>query len=353
MMMQYKQRRRRRSSAIGLLSIAILASLLCLNKLVNFIIPIDDDTNLQSYQRQLLIDNDLLTTLHSNCNYNNNETDEDYNLEAANAANISYEISHSSDQTATIQNYTLSDTLNESHVYEHTFCLLLYDPPTNKFLILYSHNHRYENSNRKLWKAIRNFTYLLRQVFPNRFTKENKELIIPIGSGDYPQLNKFKLPHTEGIAPVLQFGSVFRDTNLYPNMIGMPMPEPHHLYCFSKWVASSKKTVCNELRELEFSGEFDSLIVSIYLCSYVCICCPALLLCAYHVSKFKLGTYEKEHVLTSFLSSSNTHMSHHIHINIKHIATSSMERNRFWLSTIITATSKSYQTIYELLCRPC
>ena len=83
--MQYK---RRRSSAIGLLSIAIVASLLCLNKLVNFIIPIDDDTYLQSYQRQLLIDNDLLTTLHTNCNYNNNETDEDYNLEAANAANL-------------------------------------------------------------------------------------------------------------------------------------------------------------------------------------------------------------------------------------------------------------------------
>jgi len=287
-MMQYKQRRRRRSSAIGLLSIAIVASLLCLNKFVNFIFPIDDDTYLQSYQRQLLIDNDLLTTLHTNCNYNNNGTDEDYNLEVANAANITYEISRSllqegdtksssttsSSSThqyqSTIQNYTLTDTLNEANVYEHTFCLLLYDPPTNKFLILFSHNHRWENSNRKLWKAIRNFTYLLRQVFPNRFTKENKELVIPIGSGDYPQLNKFKLPHTDGVAPVLQFGSVFRDINLYKNMIPMPIPEPHHLYCFSKWVASSKKRVCNELRELEFSGEFDSLIVSIYLC-FLCV----------------------------------------------------------------------------------
>ena len=273
MMMQYT-RRRRRSTAIGLLSMAIVASLLCLNKVVNYIIPIDEDA-LQSYQRQLLIDNDLLTSLHTNCNYNNNETDEDYNLEAANAADITYEIgrgtksSSSSYQTTTIQNYTLTDTLNESKIYEHTFCLLLYDPPTNKFLILYSHNHRWENSNRKLWKAIRNLTYLLRQVFPKRFTKENKELIIPIGSGDYPQLNKFKLPHTIGIAPILQFGSVFRDTNLYyPNMIPMPMPEPHHLYCFSKWVASGgdRKRVCNELRELEFNGEWDSLIVSIYLC---------------------------------------------------------------------------------------
>ena len=154
MMMQYKQRRR--SSTIGLLSIAIVASLLCLNKLVNFIIPIDGDTYeyLQSYQRQLLIDNDLLTTLHTNCNYNNNGTDEDYNLEVANAANITYEISRSllqegdtksssttsSSSThqyqSTIQNYTLTDTLNEANVYEHTFCLLLYDPPTDKFLIL-------------------------------------------------------------------------------------------------------------------------------------------------------------------------------------------------------------------------
>ena len=148
-MMQYKGRR---SSAIGLLFIAIVASLLCLNKLVNFIIPIDDDTYLQSYhhqKRNLLIDNDLLTSLHTNCNYNNvNETDEDYNLEAANAANISYEIgsslqeedtkssSSSYRQTSTIQNYTLTDALNESKIYEHTFCLLLYDPPTDKSLII-------------------------------------------------------------------------------------------------------------------------------------------------------------------------------------------------------------------------
>lgn len=270
MTMQYT-RRRRRTSAISLLSIAILASL-CLNKLVNFIIPIDGDTYLQSYhhqKRKLLIDNDLLTTLHTNCNYHNvNGTDGDYNLEAANAANITYEFGRS-----IIQNYTLTDTLNESNIYEHTFCLLLYDPPTDKFLILYSQNHRWENSNRKLWKAIRNFTYLLRQVFPQRFTPQSEELVIPIGSGDYPQINKFKLPYVDGIAPVLQFGSVFRDTELYySNMIPMPMPEPHHLYCFSKWIASGEgKRVCNELRELgEFSGEFDSLIVSVYLC-FMCV----------------------------------------------------------------------------------
>jgi len=57
----------------------------------------------------------------------------------------------------------------------------------------------------------------------------------------------------------------------------MPMPEPHHLYCFSKWIASGEgKRVCNELRELEFSGEWDSLIVSVYLCSLfdhkLCLC---------------------------------------------------------------------------------
>ena len=150
MMMQYK---RPRSAAIGLLTIAILATL-CLNKLVNYMIPIDDDAqylqvlNHQNQKRNLLIDNDLLTALHTNCNYNNiNATVEDYTLEAANAANITNEIvrdqqdaksssSSSSSHQTTIQNYTLSDTLQESTIYEHTFCLLLYDPPTNKFLIL-------------------------------------------------------------------------------------------------------------------------------------------------------------------------------------------------------------------------
>ena len=278
-MMQCKRRRRR--STIGLLSIAILASL-CLNKLINFNIN-DNSANyylqFNNQKRYLLLDNDILTSLHTDCNYNSvNATDEDYDIEAAHAANITYEIgsllqegdttstSPSSYQTSTIQNYTLTNALNEATIFEHTFCILLYDPPTDKFLILYSHNHRSENSNRKLWKAIRNFTYLLRQVFPNRFTPDSNELIIPIGSGDYPQINKNKLPHNiKGIAPVLQFGSVFRDIDFYSNMIAMPMPEPHHLYCFSKWIASGMKRVCNELTELEFSGEWDGLIVSIYL----------------------------------------------------------------------------------------
>lgn len=30
-------------------------------------------------------------------------------------------------------------------------------------------------------------------------------------------------------APILHFGSTFRQSAVFPNMISMPMPEPHHL----------------------------------------------------------------------------------------------------------------------------
>ena len=47
------------------------------------------------------------------------------------------------------------------------------------------------------------------------------------------------------LAPILQFGSVFRRPDIFPNMIGMPVPEPNHLSCFEYW--AEKEEICEHL----------------------------------------------------------------------------------------------------------
>jgi len=262
----------------------ILVVVLCVHKGIHFKIDslainiddVDDDYDNIFYRRHLTLSNNNLIAFHekynildSNCN-----TDEDYSKAAARANNIGRSLIQDAIDTSSsyqIQNYTLLDALDESRVFESTFCILLYDPITDKFLILHSRDNRWKTADRKLWKAIRNFTYLLRKVFPQRFTPESNELVIPIGGGDYPQVRKDKIPHTNGVAPLLMFGSVFRDIEMYPSMIAMPMPDSEHLDCFASWATWSNTDnprVCTELRRLVSLSEapntleWDSLIVS-------------------------------------------------------------------------------------------
>jgi len=151
----------------------------------------------------------------------------------------------------------------------HNSIHTVYDPSSDKFIALYNKDHQWKNGNRKLWKALRKFTYMLRRVFPTRFTSTQSELVIPIGSGDYPHVIPSNLPHTNGVSPVLMFGSAFRDPQMYSNMIAMPMPENHHLDCFLEWVEHDYSTVCDLLQSgalifgEEEGLEYDSLIVSL------------------------------------------------------------------------------------------
>jgi len=148
--------------------------------------------------------------------------------------------------------YTLQDAIKEADVFESTFAILVYDPGDDTFVGLYSKDHTWRPANKKLFATMNSLAYLLRQLFPERFTPESQEFVLAIGSGDYPQVKLSKLPVTDvattgtgGTAPVFMFGSAFRDASLYPNMVAMPMPEWYHLLCFEQWVTSG--TVCNEL----------------------------------------------------------------------------------------------------------
>ncbi|KAL7540704.1 hypothetical protein ACHAXR_010313 [Thalassiosira sp. AJA248-18] len=159
--------------------------------------------------------------------------------------------------------YTLHDAIHEAKMWEHTFALLIYDPPTDSFIGHYSTQHRRESSSKKLSATIPHFVSLLRQTFPNRFQgSDSDELVIAVGSGDYPHVKLDMLPYGSGVAPVLQFGSVFRDSGIYPNMIPMPMPGTH-LWCFEQWARFGR--ICSafhdELDEdTDDMQEWDNLI---------------------------------------------------------------------------------------------
>lgn len=169
--------------------------------------------------------------------------------------------------------YVLEDAVREADSFENTFALLVYDPPSDRFVGLYSDDHSWGQSNEKLFMTMKSLAYLLRRLFPERFTPSSSELILAVASGDYPQVKLSALPHS-GLAPVLMFGSSFRDEGLYPNMVAMPMPDAYHLLCFQQWVSAG--TVCRKFEPnkhehgetvgLEFGEEngleWDDLIVS-------------------------------------------------------------------------------------------
>ncbi|KAL7532319.1 hypothetical protein ACHAXR_004558 [Thalassiosira sp. AJA248-18] len=187
----------------------------------------------------------------------------DYDLAAAEMAAAPNEVVMSSQP---LPRYTLEDALNESTVFESIFCILVYDPPTDKFIVLFSKDHLWRHGgNEKLFRAMNQFTFMLRHTFPKRFSPSWPELVIPIGSGDYPHVIPSKLPHVGRVAPVLTLGTALRDTALYPNMIAMPMPEKHHLGCFVKWI-EDKSEVCDSLQPgslvfgEEYGLEWNSLI---------------------------------------------------------------------------------------------
>mmetsp|Transcript_26906 Transcript_26906/g.57694 ORF Transcript_26906/g.57694 Transcript_26906/m.57694 type:complete len:601 (-) Transcript_26906:68-1870(-) len=272
------QRKRRRSAAV-LVSIAIVASL-CLqglmtpSKLSNSMN--DNDVNMDSYFLDSHSNGGDSSSVNSNDDYDDALLPEDSQLrrslrssapehfhegyyimeedydDAASLADAADSLNDSTldEQAAAsplpLQPYTLQDTLSESKIFDSHFCILIYDPPTDKFVGMYSKDHKWKNGNKKLWKAMRQLVYMLRRTFPERFTSSSPEFVLAMGSGDYPHVRSSKLPYTEGVAPMLMFGSAFRDPDIFPNMMAMPMPHSHHLSCFVEWVQLGR--VCKELR---------------------------------------------------------------------------------------------------------
>ena len=223
MMMQHHKHSRRPRSAIALLSIGIVAASLCVLKVLvqfngvnnqNSSTTTNNSYYSSSVPRYLLSnsnnsDNALspqnIIAFHETSNYYGIEGEEDYSDYTALAKRAAlktprlradYEAEMRSDSDITkrpglqpLQQYTLQDSLYESSIWGNTFAILIYDPPTDTFITLYNKDHIWNNSKSRILKPLHNIIYMLRQSFPERFMgSESEELVIPIGSGDFPHV---------------------------------------------------------------------------------------------------------------------------------------------------------------------
>ena len=170
-------------------------------------------------------------------NSNNNEEDEEQS------------------SSSSLPPYTLIDTIGESTIFESAMGIIIYDPTTDKFNGYFTQGQLSQTASHnadKVWKSMEKLVSMLRLTFPERFRGKigsSEEFVVGIASGDYPHVVLEKLPHTNGVAPLLMFGSSFRDTTIYPNMMVMPSPDTGHLDCFEQW--SRLHSVCGTLRPVD------------------------------------------------------------------------------------------------------
>jgi len=125
-----------------------------------------------------------------------------------------------------IRPYDLDDLLRVIPYYDHAMALLIYDPIDDRFFAYYSTNHRWKRGCEELTVSIKMIVYILRRLFPQRFTPTSPEFAMVISAGDVPGVRvtscvkKKDYPCSPlDLPPILHFGHVFQ-LPLFPSMIG-------------------------------------------------------------------------------------------------------------------------------------
>lgn len=151
--------------------------------------------------------------------------------------------------------YTLVNVLETMTHFHDTFAVMVYDPPSDKFVAHYSNDMRWISSCHKLLTSLKIAANSLRTLFPDRFNPDQPEFAMAISSADFPGIgwnSCLRQGRTDcyvndegeqlAFAPVLHFGSVFRSP-IFPSLIAMPMPQLNQLSCYHFWTLH--KQICN------------------------------------------------------------------------------------------------------------
>jgi len=157
--------------------------------------------------------------------------------------------------TETTFQYDLQDAIDSTTAFRSTVGVLLYRPFRDDFVMYYNEDEmEWKPSCRKLSSAFKRFVTLVRHEFPTKFQgSESDELAIVISGGDSPMLSRPCLASFPNLskdcvsykAPILHFGSVFRNGQSLSNMISMPMSTTH-LPCFAQW--ATKRSICDPFK---------------------------------------------------------------------------------------------------------
>lgn len=110
---------------------------------------------------------------------------------------------------------------------------------------------------------------------PHRFRPGARDLLFLVSTGDYPHLSRECYARPGGcrrrkvFAPILHFGSAFRDGSILPSLVTMPPPQRIHLRCMSEWqmnheiceflLPKSTKKEGGETRGIVFSEHVNDL----------------------------------------------------------------------------------------------
>ena len=81
----------------------------------------------------------------------------------------------------------------------------------------------------------------------DHFRKQADDPRTAIGWRNLIKNDAMEICGTGDPAPILHFGSVFRQPRMFPNVVAMPMPTPEPPYCIEKW-SIRPGIVCDEVR---------------------------------------------------------------------------------------------------------
>ena len=125
-----------------------------------------------------------------------------------------------------IRAYDLDDILRVIPYYDHAMALLIYDPIDDRFFTYYSTNHRWKRGCEELIVSTKTIVFILRRLFPQRFTPTSPEFAMVISAGDVPGVRATNCVKRKeypcspmDLPPILHFGHVFQ-LPLFPSMIG-------------------------------------------------------------------------------------------------------------------------------------
>ena len=84
--------------------------------------------------------------------------------------------------------YTMRQAIDAANTFTAQYAIVVYDPEKDNFKGYYSQNHQWVSSvaHKKLSNTITTLTWLLRKLFPERFTPYSPEFVMALSGGDYP-----------------------------------------------------------------------------------------------------------------------------------------------------------------------
>lgn len=166
-----------------------------------------------------------------------------------------------------ISSYNLSNVLTSLDAFRSQLnqfvYLFIYHPPTDEFIVVEGK----ESSNGPTRNRIRIIAPViaraLRLNFPKRFPSQH-EFAMVIGTTDWLEFSckgEIKAKAAKGkdvdnckgaFAPVMQFGSVYKNNTTSMPVIAMPMHDEQHLPCYDIWqynvFVEKRKQVCDQLQ---------------------------------------------------------------------------------------------------------